>query len=106
MIQPYTADLTLHQCKKRSVDESRETSGSIQLANQHLFWLYVQESAAVPRQHLVTECQLHILMSIRALSQTYERNGYIGGVPMLSRESAAQHRALMKAAAEQIGSLH
>ena len=49
---------------------------------------------------------MDIPMDIRALSQTYERDGYIGGVPILSPESAAQHRASMEAAEEQIGSLH
>ena len=49
---------------------------------------------------------MDIPMDIRALSQTYERDGYIGGVPILSPESVAQHRASMEAAEEQIGSLH
>ena len=50
--------------------------------------------------------QVNIPMDIRALSQTYERDGYIGGVPILSPEAAAQHRASMEAAEQKIGSLH
>ena len=45
-------------------------------------------------------------MNIKALSQTYEREGYIGGIPILTSESAARHRASMEAAEERIGSLH
>ena len=62
--------------------------GDIRLANHHRFWLYIGESGATLRQYLVTECQMNtqvnIPMDIRALSQTYERDGYIGGVPILS----------------------
>ena len=49
---------------------------------------------------------MDIPMDIRALSQTYERDGYISGVQILSPESTAQHRASMEAAEEQIGSFH
>ena len=49
---------------------------------------------------------MDIPMDIRSLFQPYERDGYIGGVPILSPESTAQHRASMEAAEEQIGSLH
>ena len=83
---PHTADFTLNQCKKRSDDDSREISGSIQFANHHRFWLYIQERGAASRQHLVTECQMKMRMYLRSLSQTYERDGYIGGVPILSPE--------------------
>ena len=82
----------------------------MRLANHHRFWLYIGEYGAASRQHLVTECQMNMQLDmpvdIRALSQTYERDGYIGGVPILSPESAAQHRASMEAAEEKIGSLH
>ena len=82
----------------------------MRLANHHRFWLYIGEYGAASRQHLVTECQMNMQLDmpvdIRALSQTYKRDGYIGGVPILSPESAAQHRASMEAAEEKIGSLH
>ena len=45
-------------------------------------------------------------MDIPALAQTYDRDGYIGGVPILTGDEAARHRASMEAAEEQIGSLH
>ena len=45
-------------------------------------------------------------MDIPALAQAYNREGYIGGVPILSADQAAAHRASMEAAEEQIGSLH
>ena len=45
-------------------------------------------------------------MDIPALAETYNRDGYIGGVPILTPGEAATHRASMEAAEEQIGSLH
>lgn len=37
-------------------------------------------------------------MDIASLASTYERDGYIGGVPVLTPEAAADHRASMVAA--------
>ncbi|MEC7211530.1 MAG: phytanoyl-CoA dioxygenase family protein, partial [Pseudomonadota bacterium] len=45
-------------------------------------------------------------MDIASLAATYERNGYIGGVTILTPDAAADHRASMEAAESQIGSLH
>ena len=45
-------------------------------------------------------------MDLRSLSQTYECDGYIGGVPILSTEAMVRHRASMKAGEKKIGSLH
>jgi len=45
-------------------------------------------------------------MDLRSLSQNYERDGYIGGVPILSPEAVARHRASMEAAEKKTGSLH
>jgi ectoine hydroxylase-related dioxygenase (phytanoyl-CoA dioxygenase family) len=45
-------------------------------------------------------------MDIPALAETYNRDGYIGGVPILTAGEAARHRASMEAAEDQIGALH
>lgn len=45
-------------------------------------------------------------MDIPALAQSYNRDGYIGGVPILTTGDAAAHRASLEAAEAQIGSLH
>ena len=65
---PHTADFTLNQCKKRSDDDSRKISGSIQLANYHRFWLYIQEPGAASRKHLVTECSTLDAVAIPLIS--------------------------------------
>ena len=46
------------------------------------------------------------MIDIPSLADQYNRDGYVGGVPIVSREEAAKHRASMEAAEEKIGSLH
>ena len=45
-------------------------------------------------------------MDLRSLSQTYECDGYIGSVPILSSEAVVRPCASMEAAEKKIGSLH
>ena len=49
---------------------------------------------------------MKIQMDLSSLSQTYERDHYMGGVPILIPEAMARHRASMEAAEKKIGSLH
>ncbi|MEM9550466.1 MAG: phytanoyl-CoA dioxygenase family protein [Pseudomonadota bacterium] len=45
-------------------------------------------------------------MTETTLRQSYDRDGYVSPVPILSREEAARHRAILEAAEAQIGPLH
>ena len=60
----------------------------------------MSETGVALRRHLRMECQ----MDIAFLATTYERDGYIGGVPVLTPKAAADHRASMEASVSRIGS--
>lgn len=58
------------------------------LANRCMIWLYGTKSGADGDP----QTNLEFRMDMNALSATYEHDGYVGGVPILTQESAAQHR--------------